>query len=116
MSLRADPHAAIVWRLLVVAEAYRAGIPPGYVLQISGEERRSNDLLWSRANGCRQLATYLACTTFGFSSRAVADVSDQSHQAVKRICHVIEDARDDRNFDEWLAAFEPLLKPEAVNA
>jgi len=103
-----------VWRLLVVAEANRAGLDASYVLAIKGTDRRSRDLMWSRANGCRQLASYLAVTRYNFSRSDVARVAGLSVQAVSQICHTIEDNRDDPAFETWISGVENALGLEVA--
>ena len=98
-----------VYRLLVTLEATRAGIEPSYVLQISGEERKVRDLYWARANGCRQLALYAAHTLFGIPIKPLGQIAGISPQGISRICKIIEDGRDEPEFDAWLAKFEAVV-------
>ena len=98
-----------IYRTLVFREAERAGIDPRHVLDLAEDARRSGSVYWSRANGCRQLALYTAHTVFGIPIKPLAAAAGVSHQAVSRICHIIEDSRDDPEFDAWIRKFEAVV-------
>lgn len=54
----------------------------------------------------RQVAMYLAHVGFGMSLARVADAFSRDRSTVAHSCHIIEDRRDDPEFDAWLETLE----------
>lgn len=84
-----------------------------YALGISEEEmitqaRGSADVAYGR-----QIAMYAVYVGFGISLARVAIAFDRDRSTVSHACHLIEDKREDRLFDEWLDALEATLRQAA---
>ena len=54
----------------------------------------------------RQVAMYLAHVGFGMSLARVADAFGRDRSTVAHGCHLVEDRRDDPQFDAWLETLE----------
>lgn len=98
-----------IYRLLVLVEAGRAGIDAQSVLDLKGRAHPKGFQQTGAVNGCRQLALYMAHTSFGVPLKPLARAAGISPQAVSRICHKIEDARSDAGHDLWLSNIEAVL-------
>ena len=57
----------------------------------------------------RRTALYLAVVGHNHSLRTIADVSNLSHEAVRKALHAVEDWRDDEAFDQKLERLEREL-------
>ena len=58
----------------------------------------------------RQVAMYLCHVAFEQSLARVAAAFGRDRSTVAHACHVIEDRRDDCDFDTWIAALEAMLR------
>lgn len=58
----------------------------------------------------RQVAMYLAHTALGMTMLAVGRAFGRERQTVRHACHLVEDRRDDPNFDRRLAEIERALE------
>ena len=58
----------------------------------------------------RQLAMYLAHVSFGLSLSRVAIAFERDRSTVAHACHLIEDRREDADFDAWLERLEAMLR------
>lgn len=54
----------------------------------------------------RQVAMYLAHTALGMTMHAVGRAFGRERQTVRHACHLVENCRDERAFDERLADLE----------
>lgn len=82
--------------------AYLAAALTGYALGLKTEailslQRRSP----AEARG-RQIAMYLMRTALGMSLSRVARAFNRDRTTVAHACHLIEDRRDDSDFDLWI--------------
>lgn len=57
----------------------------------------------------RQIAMYLCHVGFGMSLTRVAIAFGRDRSTIAHACHLIEDRRDDRDFDTQLDALEDIL-------
>lgn len=58
----------------------------------------------------RQVAMYLCHVALGMSLARVARAFDRDRSTVAHGCHLIEDRREDPEFDEWLEQLELGLR------
>ncbi|MEL6258104.1 MAG: helix-turn-helix domain-containing protein [Pseudomonadota bacterium] len=58
----------------------------------------------------RQVAMYITHTSFGLSLARVAIAFGRDRSTVAHACHLIEDRRDDLNFDLWLEELADLIQ------
>jgi chromosomal replication initiation ATPase DnaA len=58
----------------------------------------------------RQVAFYLCHSGFQMSLARVAAAFGRDRSTVAHACHLIEDRREEAQFDMWLAALEQLLR------
>jgi hypothetical protein len=70
----------------------------------------------SRSRGCspvafgRQLAMYLCHVAFEMSLTRVAHAFRRDRSTVGHACHLVEDRREDPQFDAWVNALEAALR------
>ena len=82
----------------------------GYALGVSEEEivdctRGSSEVAFAR-----QVAMYLCHTGFERSLARVAIAFGRDRSTVAHACHMIEDRRDEPQFELWIAALEAMLR------
>ncbi len=85
---------------------YALGIAPFTIMETS-----RGTLEVSRA---RQVAMYLAHVAFGMSLARVAYAFGRDRSTVAYACHLVEDRREDPQFDTWIETLESgidLLAP-----
>ena len=58
----------------------------------------------------RQVAMYLTHVAFGLNFVRVANAFGRDRTTVAHACRVVEDRRDDPDFDSWLEALETFLR------
>ncbi|KXF78294.1 hypothetical protein ATN84_00370 [Paramesorhizobium deserti] len=75
---------------------------------VPGSELRSCDRCRRDIARVRQIGMYVAHTLFGMTMTEVARGFARDRSTVMHACHLIEDMREDREFDAILAAFERL--------
>ncbi|GAB1581376.1 MULTISPECIES: helix-turn-helix domain-containing protein [Phyllobacteriaceae] len=75
---------------------------------VPGSELRSCDRCRREIARVRQIGMYVAHTLFGMTMTEVAQGFARDRSTVMHACHLIEDMREDREFDAILAAFERL--------
>lgn len=99
-----------IFRLLIIFEAQRAGLDPHMVLELRPQDRRSKDIEWARANGCRQMAIYAAHTFFSIPVKQLAPVAKIKFQSVARtVQHVAEIRDNDPSLSTWLDDIEDII-------
>lgn len=81
----------------------------GYALGISSDAILSTNRGSHEVAKARQVAMYLAHVGFGMSLARVADAFDRDRSTVAHACHVVEDKRDDTEFDDWVETLETGL-------
>jgi chromosomal replication initiation ATPase DnaA len=72
---------------------------------IIGDARGSAQVAFAR-----QVAAYLCHTAFEWSLSRVALVFGRDRSTVAHACHVIEDRRDEPQFDLWISTLETMLR------
>ncbi len=58
----------------------------------------------------RQIAMYLSHVGYGMSLARVARAFKRDRSTVAHACHVVEDRRDDEDFDRWVERLEDGLR------
>lgn len=58
----------------------------------------------------RQVAAYLCHTAFEMSLARVATAFARDRSTVAHACHLIEDRRDEPQFDLWIGGLEAMLR------
>ncbi len=58
----------------------------------------------------RQMAMYLLHTSLSFSLNEIAAIFGKDRTTIGHACRVVEDLRDDHNFDRQMSDFEEILK------
>jgi chromosomal replication initiation ATPase DnaA len=97
---RANDEAAA--RLAAGVSAFALNVSSEDVLH---EMRGSAEVAFAR-----QVASYLCHTAFEMSLARVAAAFARDRSTVAHACHVIEDRRDDAQFDLWIGALEAMLR------
>jgi len=64
----------------------------------------------------RQLSMYLLHVVFELSLARVAAAFERDRSTVGHACHLIEDRREDRQFDAWIASLEAMLQEAPLRA
>jgi len=82
--------------------AYALGVPEREILEGA---RGSAEISFAR-----QVAMYLCHTGFELSLARVASAFDRDRSTVAHACHLIEDRRDEAQFDLWIGALEAMLR------
>jgi chromosomal replication initiation ATPase DnaA len=96
---RMDDEAAAA--LAASVASYGLGVPQAAILSAA---RGSVE-----ASFARQVAMYLCHAGFELSLTRVAVAFGRDRSTVAHACHVIEDRRDDAQFDLWIGALEAML-------
>lgn len=102
-------------RLAAGVAAFALNVPTDGLL---GEARGAAEVAFAR-----QVAIYLCHTAFEMSLARVAAAFERDRSTVAHACHVIEDRRDEPQFDVWISVLETMLreapspvKPHAISA
>lgn len=74
----------------------------------AGDPRRGA----AEASFARQVAMYLVHTGFGMSLARVADAFRRDRSTAGYACRLVEERRDDPQFDDWIAALRNEKRPE----
>jgi len=88
-------------RLAAGVASYGLGVGAEDIL---GEDRGSVETAFAR-----QVAMYLCYTGFELSLTRVAVAFGRDRSTAAYACHLIEDRREDAQFDLWIGALEGLL-------
>jgi chromosomal replication initiation ATPase DnaA len=102
MRSREGAHDVARARLAQQAVAYAFG---ERVEEIAAPTRRNR-----RAARARQTAMYLAHVAFGMSLGRVANAFGRDRSTVAHACRIIEDHREDDDFDDHLDRLEEFLR------
>lgn len=86
--------------------AYLAAGLAGFALGITPEEILAAGRGAISVSRARQVAMYLAHVGFGMSLARVAEAFDRDRSTVAHACHLIEDRRDNHEFDAWIDTLE----------
>lgn len=76
---------------------------------IDGAELRSPQRCRRDVARVRQIGMYVAHTAFGMAMREVAAGFSRDRTTVMHACHLIEDMRDDADFDAIVTSFERIV-------
>ncbi len=93
-----------------VAAARLAGGVAGYALGVPLDEITQRTRGSKQAAFARQVAMYLCHVGFELSLAKVASAFGRDRSTVAHACHQIEDRRDDREFDRWIASLEAAVR------
>lgn len=94
--------------------AYLAGALTAYALGLKPEEVLSGGRGSPAEARGRQVAMYLLRASLGMSLSRVARAFSRDRSTVSHACHVIEDLRDDPDFDIWVEQLSVGLCSVAV--
>jgi chromosomal replication initiation ATPase DnaA len=97
---RRDDEAAA--RLAASVASYGLGVSSEAIL---GEERGTVEVAFAR-----QVAMYLCHAGFQLSLTRVAVAFGRDRSTVSYACHMIEDRRDEPQFDLWMSGLEAMLE------
>jgi len=94
--------------------AYLAGALTAYALGLKAEDVLSGGRGSPAESRARQVAMYLLRASLGMSLSRVARAFTRDRSTVSHACQVIEDLRDDPDFDIWLEQLSVGLSSVAV--
>ncbi len=77
---------------------------------VSGAELRSPLRCRREVARVRQIGMYVAHTAFGLAMREVAAGFARDRTTVMHACHLVEDMRDDTDFDAIVSTFERIAQ------
>lgn len=77
---------------------------------VSGAELRSPFRCRREVARIRQIGMYVAHTVFGMAMREVATGFARDRTTVMHACHLVEDMRDDTEFDAIVSTFERIAQ------
>ncbi len=80
------------------------------VFGVSGAELRSPLRCRREVARVRQIGMYVAHTAFGLAMREVAAGFARDRTTVMHACHLVEDMRDDTQFDTIVSTFERIAQ------
>ncbi len=80
------------------------------VFGVSGAELRSPLRCRREVARLRQIGMYVAHTAFGLAMREVAAGFARDRTTVMHACHLVEDMRDDSEFDAIVSTFERIAQ------
>ena len=78
--------------------------------EISGERLLHNDRGVVRINRPRQISMYLMNTALSLKFTEIAEFYDKDRTTVSHACKVIEELRDDVEFDDRISEFENTIR------
>ncbi|MFT3726300.1 MAG: helix-turn-helix domain-containing protein [Terricaulis sp.] len=82
----------------------------GYALGVDEADIMDTSRGSAQAAFARQVAMYLCHTAFELSLSRVATSFDRDRSTVAHACHLIEDRRDEPQFELWIDALEAMLR------
>jgi hypothetical protein len=94
--------------------AYLAGALTAYALGLKAEDVLSGGRGSSAESRARQIAMYLLRASLGMSLSRVARAFGRDRSTVSYACQLIEDLRDDADFDIWVDQLSVGLASVAV--
>lgn len=94
--------------------AYLAGALTAFALGLKVEDMLSGSRGSSAVSRARQISMYLMRASLGMSLSRVARAFGRDRSTVSHACHVIEDLRDDVDFDIWIEQLSVGLSSVAV--
>jgi chromosomal replication initiation ATPase DnaA len=97
-------------RIADEAAARLAASVAGYGLGVSPEDILSQGRGSIAAAFARQVAMYLCHSGFQLSLTRVAVAFGRDRSTVSYACHLIEDRREEAQFDLWLGSLEAMLR------
>lgn len=75
---------------------------------VNGKELRAPGRSTSDVSRVRQITMYVSHVILGLSMSDIGDGFGRDRTTVLYACHVIEDLRDDREFDAMVSLFEQI--------
>lgn len=93
-----------------VARAKLASSLSGYVYGVSLSDLYGATRGTQPVSMARQVAMYLTHVSFGLSLARVASAFMRDRSTVAHACHLVEDRRDDPEFDDLLEALEIAVR------
>ncbi len=100
LELQARDRAAA--RLAADVASYALGVPVEAILDL----RRGA----TEAAFARQIAAYLCHVGFEMSLARIATAFGRDRSTIAHACHIIEDRREDAQFDLWISGLEAMLR------
>ncbi|WP_340692987.1 helix-turn-helix domain-containing protein [Hyphomonas sp.] len=82
--------------------AYLAAALTAYALGLKAETLLSSERGRPIEARARHIAIYLTHVALGMSHARIARSFGRDRSTVAYACHLVEDKRDDRDFDDWL--------------
>ncbi|MEX0345066.1 MAG: helix-turn-helix domain-containing protein [Rhizobiaceae bacterium] len=76
------------------------------MFNVSGRQLRDSGRSTLDVSRIRQVAMYVCHVVFGLKMSEIGNGFGRDRTTVVHACHVVEDMRDDRDFDEIVSAFE----------
>ncbi len=81
-----------------------------YALDIPQEEVQANTRGTAEASFARQVSMYLTHVALEMSLARVAAAFGRDRSTVSHACHIIEDRRDEPQFDDWISQLEASIR------
>ncbi len=78
------------------------------MFNVSGRQLRDSGRSTLDVSRIRQIAMYVCHVVFGLKMSEIGNAFGRDRTTVVHACHVIEDLRDDQEFDEIVSAFERI--------
>lgn len=100
--LKRRANDAAMAELAASIVSYAVGVPQHAIVD---DERGSANTAFAR-----QVAMYLCHSGFEMSLARVAAAFGRDRSTVAHACHVIEDRREEGQFDLWIAALELMMR------
>lgn len=82
----------------------------GFALGVSAEDILQPGRGTPAVSFARQVAMYLSHVALGMSLARVARAFERDRSTVAHGCHIVEDRRDDPDFDQWIEQLEDGLR------
>jgi hypothetical protein len=106
---RACPPRRVAEKNPTAAARLAAGIA-GYALDGAREEIIKDERRSAQVAFARQVAAYLSHIAYEWSLSRVASVFGRDRSTMAHACHMIEDRREEPQFDLWINALETMLR------
>ncbi len=81
----------------------------GAAFGVESKELRAPNRCRRNIARVRQIGMYVAHTSFGMVMRDVAEGFSRDRTTVMHACHLVEDMRDDADFDAVVSSFERIV-------
>ena len=101
VELQARDRAAA--RLAADVASYALGVPVEEILDVRQGGPRATTF-------ARHVAAYLCHVGFEMSLARIATAFGRDRSTIAHACHLIEDRREDPQFDQWISGLETMLQ------